>query len=62
MDEIDRAYKGIVEFVVAFQWAENKYREVGWFILDPRAQELAAASTYDLLPVSVYFDSARISL
>jgi hypothetical protein len=35
MDEIDRAYKSIGEFVVTFQWIENTYREIGWFILDP---------------------------
>lgn len=35
MDDIDQAYQSIGEFVVAFQWAENKYREIGWFILDP---------------------------
>ena len=28
-------YQGIGEFVVAFQWVEAKYREIGWFILDP---------------------------
>lgn len=35
MDDIDRAYKSIGEFVVTFQWIENTYREIGWFILDP---------------------------
>ena len=35
MNDIDRAYRGIGEFVVTFQWIENKYREIGWFILDP---------------------------
>lgn len=32
---IDSAYKALGEFVVVFQWAEMKYREIGWFILDP---------------------------
>ena len=35
MDHIDRAYRAIGEFVVTFQWIENKYREIGWLILDP---------------------------
>jgi len=35
MDKIDRAYKSIGEFVVTFQWIENTYRQIGWFILDP---------------------------
>ena len=33
--DIDRAYRSIGEFVVTFQWIESKYREIGWFILDP---------------------------
>lgn len=28
-------YQRIGEFVVSFQWLENKLREIGWFILDP---------------------------
>lgn len=28
-------YQAIGEFVVSFQWIENKIREIGWFILDP---------------------------
>lgn len=28
-------YKRIGEFVVCFQWIENKLREIGWLILDP---------------------------
>jgi hypothetical protein len=39
MDAIDKAYKSIGEFVVTFQWIENKYREIGWFILDPERKE-----------------------
>lgn len=29
----------IGEFVVSFQWLENKLREIGWFILDPDRKE-----------------------
>lgn len=35
MDHIERAYCSLGKFVVVFQWVENKYREIGWFILDP---------------------------
>jgi hypothetical protein len=28
-------YQSIGEFVVAFQWVEDMYRQIGWFILDP---------------------------
>lgn len=34
-DEEARIYQRIGEFVVTFQWLENKLREIGWFILDP---------------------------
>jgi hypothetical protein len=27
--------KALAEFVVIFQWVEHKYRQIGWFILDP---------------------------
>lgn len=29
-----RVYQRVGEFVVSFQWLENKLREIGWFILD----------------------------
>ncbi len=35
MNDIDDAYRSIGEFVVTYQWIEHKYREIGWFILDP---------------------------
>ena len=34
LDE-DKIYQRIGEFVVSFQWLENRVREIGWFILDP---------------------------
>ncbi|MHB8816006.1 MAG: hypothetical protein ACYDAE_22470 [Steroidobacteraceae bacterium] len=38
-DAVDGAvaltYQSIGEFVVAFQWIEDMYRQIGWFILDP---------------------------
>lgn len=35
MNKIERIYKSIGELVVIFQWVEHKYRQIGWFILDP---------------------------
>jgi hypothetical protein len=35
----EKIYKRIGEFVVTFQWIENKLREIGWFILDPSRSE-----------------------
>lgn len=35
MNKIDKAYRSIGQFVVTFQWIENKYREIGWIIIDP---------------------------
>ena len=31
-------YQSIGEFVVAFQWAEDLYRQIGWIILDPERE------------------------
>ncbi|TVZ40924.1 hypothetical protein P886_0258 [Alteromonadaceae bacterium 2753L.S.0a.02] len=39
MNEDDEIYKRIGEFVVSFQWIENKLREIGWFILDPSRED-----------------------
>jgi hypothetical protein len=30
-----KVYRRIGEFVVSFQWLENRIREIGWFIIDP---------------------------
>jgi hypothetical protein len=30
-----KVYQRIGEFVISFQWLENRIREIGWFILDP---------------------------
>lgn len=32
----DRIYQRIGEFVVVFQWLEDKLRQIGWFLIDPR--------------------------
>lgn len=32
----DLIYKNLGEFVVSFQWLENRFREIGWLILDPK--------------------------
>ncbi len=31
----EQLYRSIGEFIVSFQWIENKPREIDWFILDP---------------------------
>lgn len=38
MDQ-SQIYQRIGEFVVSFQWLENRIREMGWFILDPSRKE-----------------------
>jgi len=45
MDDIDRAYRSIGEFVVAFQWIEDLYRQIGWFILDPERKNWPPCSS-----------------
>jgi hypothetical protein len=32
---VDVTHKALGEFVIVFQWVENLYRQIGWFILDP---------------------------
>jgi hypothetical protein len=39
MEDIDAIYSRIGEFVVVFQELENKFREMGWLILDPNRSE-----------------------
>jgi hypothetical protein len=36
VQDIDLIYQRIGEFVVSFQGLENRIREIGWFILDPK--------------------------
>jgi hypothetical protein len=33
--DTDTIYRKLGEFVVSFQWLENRFREIGWLILDP---------------------------
>ena len=52
--EPDKVYQRIGEFVVLFQWVENTFREIGWFILDPQRkdwppQQLRTETTHDLI-------------
>jgi hypothetical protein len=37
--DIDDVYGAIGEMVVHFQLAENTYRQIGWFILDPERKQ-----------------------
>lgn len=41
-------YQGIGEFLVSFQWLENKLREIGWFILDPERSHWPPADLRNL--------------
>ena len=34
-DRIAPTHQALGEFVIVFQWIENRYRQIGWFILDP---------------------------
>jgi hypothetical protein len=38
MDQ-DKIYQRIGEFVVCFQFLESQFRQIGWFILDPKRQK-----------------------
>jgi hypothetical protein len=41
-------YQRIGEFVVSFQWIENKLREIGWFIIDPDRSQWPPAGLRNL--------------
>lgn len=45
--DADAVYRKIGEFVVCFQWVENKLREIGWLIVDPHRQEWPPRSLRD---------------
>jgi hypothetical protein len=34
-EKIAATYKALGEFIIIFQWVEDIYRQIGWFILDP---------------------------
>lgn len=38
-DKIAATHQALGEFVVIFQWVENLYRQIGWFIIDPERQD-----------------------
>jgi hypothetical protein len=39
LNDEEKIYQRIGEFVVSFQWLESRLREIGWFILDPVRSE-----------------------
>jgi hypothetical protein len=43
----EKIYQRIGEFVVSFQWLENRLREIGWLILDPHRSEWPPKSLRD---------------
>jgi hypothetical protein len=51
---IDSTHQALGEFVIVFQWVENLYRQIGWFILDPERKQwpptqLRAETNYKLV-------------
>jgi len=36
---VDVTHTALGEFVIVFQWVENLYRQIGWFILDPARKQ-----------------------
>jgi hypothetical protein len=44
----ERVYQRIGEFAVSFQWIENKLREIGWLIIDPRGSHWPPPDLRDL--------------
>jgi hypothetical protein len=36
---VETTYQALGEFVIVFQWVENLYRQIGWFILDPERKQ-----------------------
>jgi len=52
--QVSGTHQAIGEFVIVFQWVENLYRQIGWFILDPERKqwppmELRRGSTSNLI-------------
>lgn len=46
--DTDKLYQRIGEFVVGFQWIEDKFRQIGWLILDPMRKEWPPRSLRNL--------------
>lgn len=38
-DKIPATHQALGEFIVIFQWVENLYRQIGWFIIDPERED-----------------------
>ena len=65
-DHIAETHRALGEFVIVFQWVENLYRQIGWFILDPeRTQwppmQLRKETNHDLINkvTDLYVDLTR---
>lgn len=43
-----KIYQRIGEFVVCFQWIEDRFRQIGWLILDPTRKERSPMSLRNL--------------
>lgn len=46
--DTDKLYRRIGEFVVGFQWIEDRFRQIGWLILDPMRKEWPPISLRNL--------------
>jgi hypothetical protein len=59
MDQ-DRIYQRIGEFVVCFQWIENRLREIGWFIMDPQRNDLPPLQLRDASTAALITEVERL--
>lgn len=53
-EKLSETYQSIGEFVIVFQWVEDLYRQIGWFILDPNREDwpptaLRTETNHDLI-------------
>jgi hypothetical protein len=53
-DRVELTHQALGEFVIVYQWVENLYRQIGWFILDPERSnwpptQLRKESSNDLI-------------
>jgi len=61
MDEA-KIYQRIGEFVVSFQWIENRIREIGWFILDPSRKDWPPMPLRNLSGAALFSEVRRLFL
>jgi hypothetical protein len=57
-----KIYQRIGEFVVFFQWIENRLREIGWFILDPPTNNWPPRGLRDLTTKRLFDEVEKLFL